>query len=81
MAPPVGPRMPIYPPAAPGLGQQLFYGQGPPAILPPQVLCLDYYLVTSVILSQHLNLTNPDWLGLLQLYYVISGFLYMHLIS
>ncbi|XP_021897497.1 polyadenylate-binding protein 4-like [Carica papaya] len=36
MAPPVGPRMPIYPPAAPGLGQQLFYGQGPPAILPPQ---------------------------------------------
>ncbi|OMO56629.1 hypothetical protein CCACVL1_26408 [Corchorus capsularis] len=36
MAPAVGPRMPMYPPGAPGLGQQLFYGQGPPAIIPPQ---------------------------------------------
>ncbi|KAK9228320.1 hypothetical protein WN944_021270 [Citrus x changshan-huyou] len=35
MRPPVGPRMPMYPPVAPGLGQQLFYGQGPP-IIPPQ---------------------------------------------
>ncbi|KAG7989970.1 hypothetical protein I3843_02G002600 [Carya illinoinensis] len=36
MAIPVAPRMPLYPPGAPGLGQQLFYGQGPPAIIPPQ---------------------------------------------
>ncbi|KAJ6754758.1 POLYADENYLATE-BINDING PROTEIN [Salix purpurea] len=36
MAPPVGPRMPMYPPAGPGLGQQIFYGQAPPAIIPPQ---------------------------------------------
>ena len=38
MGPAVGPRMPMYPPGAPGLGQQLFYGQGPPAIIPPQVI-------------------------------------------
>ncbi|KAF9621612.1 hypothetical protein IFM89_024558 [Coptis chinensis] len=36
MAPTVGPRMPIYPPGGPGLGQQIFYGQGPPAMIPPQ---------------------------------------------
>ncbi|GAV90203.1 RRM_1 domain-containing protein/PABP domain-containing protein, partial [Cephalotus follicularis] len=36
MGPSVAPRMPMYPPGAPGLGQQLFYGQGPPAIIPPQ---------------------------------------------
>ncbi|GLT49381.1 hypothetical protein SLA2020_229410 [Shorea laevis] len=36
MAAAVAPRMPIYPPGAPGLGQQIFYGQGPPAIIPPQ---------------------------------------------
>uniref|UniRef100_A0A2P2MLQ4 Polyadenylate-binding protein n=1 Tax=Rhizophora mucronata TaxID=61149 RepID=A0A2P2MLQ4_RHIMU len=32
----VGPRMPIYPPGGPGLGQQMFYGQAPPTIIPPQ---------------------------------------------
>lgn len=37
MAPPVAARMPMYPPGAPGLGQ-VFYGQGPPAIIPPQVM-------------------------------------------
>ncbi|OVA11248.1 RNA recognition motif domain [Macleaya cordata] len=36
IAPSVGPRMPMYPPGGPGLGQQIFYGQGPPAIIPPQ---------------------------------------------
>ncbi|KAK6939632.1 Polyadenylate-binding protein/Hyperplastic disc protein [Dillenia turbinata] len=36
MAPAVTPRMPLYPPGAPGLGQQLFYGQAAPAIIPPQ---------------------------------------------
>lgn len=33
----LGPRMPMYPPGAPGIGQQLFYGQAPPAMLPSQV--------------------------------------------
>lgn len=37
MAPSVGPRMPMYAPGAPGLGQQFLYGQGPPGIIPPQV--------------------------------------------
>ncbi|KAG5543501.1 hypothetical protein RHGRI_016284 [Rhododendron griersonianum] len=36
MVQPIAPRMPMYPPGAPGLGQQLFYGQAPPAIIPPQ---------------------------------------------
>ncbi|KAK3183258.1 hypothetical protein Dsin_030544 [Dipteronia sinensis] len=36
MAPSVVPRMPMYPPGAPGLGQQSMYGQGPPAIIPPE---------------------------------------------
>ncbi|XVE70117.1 hypothetical protein DITRI_Ditri10aG0045600 [Diplodiscus trichospermus] len=34
--PSVAPRMPLYPPGAPGLGQQFLYGQAPPAIIPPQ---------------------------------------------
>ncbi|XVF59378.1 hypothetical protein PTKIN_Ptkin07bG0270900 [Pterospermum kingtungense] len=33
MGPPVGPRMPMYPPGTPGLG---FYGQGLPTMIPPQ---------------------------------------------
>ena len=37
MASPVAPRMPMYPPGGPGIGQQLFYGQAPPAIIPSQV--------------------------------------------
>ncbi|XP_075501738.1 polyadenylate-binding protein 2-like [Primulina tabacum] len=36
MASTVNPRMPMYPPGGPGLGQQIFYGQPPPAIIPPQ---------------------------------------------
>lgn len=36
MTPSLAPRMPMYPPGAPGIGQQLFYGQAPPAIIPPQ---------------------------------------------
>ncbi|KAK9946482.1 hypothetical protein M0R45_011947 [Rubus argutus] len=36
MAPSVAPRLPMYPPGAPGLGQQFLYGQGPPAIIPQQ---------------------------------------------
>ncbi|KAK1316280.1 Polyadenylate-binding protein 2 [Acorus calamus] len=36
MPPTVAPRMPLYPPGNPGFGQQMFYGQGPPAIIPAQ---------------------------------------------
>ncbi|ONM53764.1 Polyadenylate-binding protein 2 [Zea mays] len=36
MAPSVGPRMPMFPPSVPGVGQQLFYGQPPPAFINPQ---------------------------------------------
>lgn len=36
MPPSVAPRMPMYPPGHPGLGQQFLYGQAPPAIIPPQ---------------------------------------------
>lgn len=39
MAPSVAPRLPMYPPGAPGLGQQFMYGQGPPTIIPQQVSC------------------------------------------
>ncbi|XP_057782917.1 polyadenylate-binding protein 2-like [Salvia miltiorrhiza] len=35
MAPTVAPRMPMYT-GGPGLGQQIFYGQAPPAMIPPQ---------------------------------------------
>ncbi|KAG6539154.1 hypothetical protein ZIOFF_004307 [Zingiber officinale] len=36
--PNVGPRVPIYS-SAPGMGQQIFYGQPPPALVPPQNSC------------------------------------------
>lgn len=32
----VATSMPMYPPVAPGLGQQIFYGQGPTQLIPPQ---------------------------------------------
>ncbi|XP_045804372.1 polyadenylate-binding protein 2-like [Trifolium pratense] len=35
ISPSVAPRMPLYPPGAPGIGQQFMYGQGPPAMMPP----------------------------------------------
>ncbi|KAF0893055.1 hypothetical protein E2562_021316 [Oryza meyeriana var. granulata] len=35
MTPSMAPRLPMYPPMTP-LGQQLFYGQAPPAMMPPQ---------------------------------------------
>ena len=38
MPPAVGPRMQMYPPGGPGMGQQMFYGQGPPTMIPQQVL-------------------------------------------
>ncbi|CAI9115814.1 OLC1v1016815C1 [Oldenlandia corymbosa var. corymbosa] len=42
MAPAMAPRLPMYPPGAPGMGQQLFYGQAPPAILPAQAAGFGY---------------------------------------
>ncbi|CAI9301599.1 unnamed protein product [Lactuca saligna] len=38
MAPAVAPRMPMYPPGGPGLGQHIFYGQAQPTFIPPQQL-------------------------------------------
>ncbi|KAL8141109.1 hypothetical protein V2J09_007130 [Rumex salicifolius] len=35
MPPSVTPRLPMFPPGAPGMGQQIFYGQAPP-MMPPQ---------------------------------------------
>lgn len=46
MAPSVAPRLPMYPPGAPGLGQQFLYGQGPPAIIPQQVI---FFLSFSIL--------------------------------
>ncbi|KAE8691527.1 Polyadenylate-binding protein 4 [Hibiscus syriacus] len=34
MTPSAAPRMPIYPPGGPGVGQQIFYGQGPLTMFP-----------------------------------------------
>ncbi|KAJ4816450.1 Polyadenylate-binding protein [Rhynchospora pubera] len=34
MGPTMGPRMPMFPPGTPSLGQQVFYGQGPPLMAP-----------------------------------------------
>lgn len=50
MAPPVAARMPMYPPGASGLGQ-VFYGQGPPTIIPPQVMIRFSFAFLCVILS------------------------------
>ncbi|CAN8257915.1 unnamed protein product [Cochlearia groenlandica] len=36
MPPSVGPRMQMYPPGGPGVGQQMFYGQPPHTMIPPQ---------------------------------------------
>ena len=47
MPPSVGPRIPMFPPGGPGLGQQIFYGQGPPALI-PQVSGLCYNLIAEI---------------------------------
>ncbi|GAB2291682.1 poly(A) binding protein Pab2 [Dionaea muscipula] len=36
MPPSVGPQLPIYSTGSPGLGQQMYYGQGPSLVVPPQ---------------------------------------------
>ena len=45
MATSVAPRIPMYPPGAPGLGQQFLYGQAPPAIIPPQVITYSLLII------------------------------------
>uniref|UniRef100_A0A0D6QUW5 Polyadenylate-binding protein n=1 Tax=Araucaria cunninghamii TaxID=56994 RepID=A0A0D6QUW5_ARACU len=35
-------RLPIYPPGGPGISQPMFYGQGPPTIMPPQAAGFGY---------------------------------------
>ena len=45
MAPTVGPRMAMFPPGVPGVGQQLFYGQPPQAFINPQVSTLFFSLM------------------------------------
>jgi hypothetical protein len=40
MTPTLAPRLPMYPPMAP---QQLFYGQAPPTMIPPQVTWKLYF--------------------------------------
>jgi hypothetical protein len=64
ISPSVAPRMPLYPPGAPGIGQQFMYGQGPPAMMPPQVniimfsfdihllFCFDFVIFDLVIFMQ-----------------------------
>lgn len=42
ITPAVPARVPIYPPGGPGLNQQIFYGQGPPALIPPQAAGFGY---------------------------------------
>lgn len=49
ITPSVAPRMPLYPPGAPGLGQQFLYGQGPPAMIPPQVITIICFAYSTVI--------------------------------
>lgn len=44
MAQTIAPRMPLYPPGAPAIGQQLFYGQAPP-IIPPQVIIFSGFCI------------------------------------
>ncbi|KAJ6344731.1 hypothetical protein OIU76_006285 [Salix suchowensis] len=60
MAPPVASRMPMYPPNAPGLGQQFLYGQGPPAMMPPQES-------NEELESRNKKSLHDSWLGVLAL--------------
>lgn len=51
MPPSMAPRMPMYPPGAPGIGQQMFYGQGP-AMIPPQVFFSEFLFFFIVVLIE-----------------------------
>lgn len=48
MTPTFSPRMPIFPPGAPGMPQPIYFGQAPPAMI-PQVL--QYNLAISILSS------------------------------
>ncbi|KAL8145198.1 hypothetical protein AgCh_003413 [Apium graveolens] len=52
MAPSMAPRMPMYPPGAPGMAQQLFYGQAPPAMIASQVPIFSRLLQAGFIISK-----------------------------
>jgi len=52
MAPSVASRLPMYPPGAPGMGQQFLYGQGPPAMMPPQVTYPNFFSTCLLDCSQ-----------------------------
>lgn len=60
----VGPRFPLYPPGAPGLGQPFLYGQHFPAI-PPQVSnlekasSLDVDICNCILFFPHLLMLGP----------------------
>jgi hypothetical protein len=56
MGPPMGPRMPMFPPGGPGVGQQMFYGQAPP-LMPPQVTFYPCETVNTVTKSQYITST------------------------
>lgn len=75
IATPVAPRMPLYPPGAPGLGQQLFYGQGPPAILPPQVITIflsPFILMFNYCFILHLGMLFSTYFPLFSLSFSVS---------
>ena len=61
MGPSVAPRMPMYPPGGPGLGQQIFYGQPPPAIIPPQVNTFFMSLFLNLVVLITHFLRQADW--------------------
>ncbi|KAJ6794413.1 polyadenylate-binding protein 2-like [Iris pallida] len=44
----VAPRLPTYQPGAPRFGQQLFYGQAPPTLIPPQQFGYQQQLVHGI---------------------------------
>lgn len=68
MAPSVGPRMPMYPPGGPGLGQQIFYGQAPPAIIPSQVNHIPVLLTQFSTLEIYIFCCSNYWVFLLLQY-------------
>jgi len=49
ITPSVAPRMPLYPPGAPGIGQQFICGQGPPTMIPPQVIVAFFTSIISTL--------------------------------
>lgn len=81
IAPTVAPRMPMYTPGGPGLGQQIFYGQAPPAMIPPQVIIVlfaCYFLLLMLNWISNVEMTFLQILALLLFllsYFSMSCFL------